>query len=103
MYIKVLNLSKTPEVTVDKSSFLSTVSTAPKEKPIDSTKMSKNKKKKLKKKAKKQQQLMDLQMQQIEEVESKRVSTAHGTESPQHLCYTAQACSMLTGFTVYLH
>ena len=49
------------------------VSTAPKEKPVDTTKMSKNKKKKLKKKAKKQQQLLDLQMQQIEEVESEKV------------------------------
>ncbi|KAK3103482.1 hypothetical protein FSP39_019567 [Pinctada imbricata] len=46
----------------------SAVSTAPKEKPPDPTKMSKNKKKKLKKKAKKQQQLLEMQMQQIEEL-----------------------------------
>jgi bifunctional pyridoxal-dependent enzyme with beta-cystathionase and maltose regulon repressor activities len=49
------------------------VSTAPREKPVDAAKMSKNKKKKLKKKAKKQQQLMDLQMQQITEVEQEKV------------------------------
>ena len=53
--------------------FTLSVSTAPKEKPVDTTKMSKNKKKKLKKKAKKQQQLLDLQMQQIEEVENEKV------------------------------
>ncbi|KAL4226553.1 SRSF protein kinase 2 [Mactra antiquata] len=51
----------------------SAVSTAPKEKPVDASKMSKNKKKKLKKKAKKQQQLMDLQMQQIIEVEKEKL------------------------------
>lgn len=54
--------------------FIITVSTAPKEKPVDASKMSKNKKKKLKKKAKKQQQLMDLQMQQITEVENEKVT-----------------------------
>lgn len=54
--------------------FIVTVSTAPKEKPVDASKMSKNKKKKLKKKAKKQQQLMDLQMQQITEVENEKVT-----------------------------
>ena len=52
---------------------VTSVSTAPKEKPVDAAKMSKNKKKKLKKKAKKQQQLMDLQMQQITEVEQEKV------------------------------
>lgn len=51
----------------------SAVSTAPREKPVDAAKMSKNKKKKLKKKAKKQQQLMDLQMQQITEVEQEKL------------------------------
>ena len=44
-----------------------TVSTAPKEKPPDPSKMSKNKKKKLKKKMKKQQQLLEIQMRQINE------------------------------------
>lgn len=51
----------------------SAVSTAPREKPVDAAKMSKNKKKKLKKKAKKQAQLMDLQMQQIIEVENEKL------------------------------
>ncbi|XP_053377977.1 SRSF protein kinase 3-like isoform X2 [Mercenaria mercenaria] len=61
----------------------SAVSTAPKEKPVDAAKMSKNKKKKLKKKAKKQQQLMDLQMQQITEAEQeKRSLIAADTNEP---------------------
>lgn len=47
---------------------LFTVSTAPKERAADPTKMSKNKKKKMKKKMKKQQALLEMQMQQIEEV-----------------------------------
>ncbi|XP_048738561.2 SRSF protein kinase 3-like isoform X2 [Ostrea edulis] len=46
----------------------SAVSTAPKERAADPTKMSKNKKKKMKKKMKKQQALLEMQMQQIEEV-----------------------------------
>ncbi|XP_041350045.1 SRSF protein kinase 3-like [Gigantopelta aegis] len=49
----------------------SAVSTAPKEKPPDPSKMSKNKKKKLKKKMKKQQQLLEIQMRQINECDSK--------------------------------
>lgn len=65
------------------------MSTAPKEKPVDSAKMSKNKKKKLKKKAKKQQQLMDLQMQQIEEVESKRVWSCIYFFFPPMFCHFA--------------
>lgn len=48
----------------------SAVSTAPKDKAVDTSKMSKNKKKKLKKKMKKQQELLDKQMQQIEEVKA---------------------------------
>ncbi|KAL5013190.1 hypothetical protein ScPMuIL_007460 [Solemya velum] len=47
----------------------SAVSTAPKERPSDPSKMSKNKKKKLKKKMKKQQQLLDLQLQQLQEID----------------------------------
>ena len=50
------------------------VSTAPKERPVDAAKMSKNKKKKIKKKMKRQQQLMEMQMQQIEEVETEKVT-----------------------------
>ena len=50
-----------------------TVSTAPKDRPVDTTKMSKNKKKKMKKKEKKKQQLMDLQMQQIVEADVEKV------------------------------
>ena len=50
------------------------VSTAPKDKPVDAAKMSKNKKKKMKKKMKRQQQLMEMQMQQIEEVETEKVT-----------------------------
>lgn len=46
----------------------SAVSTAPKERAPDPSKMSKNKKKKMKKKMKKQQALLEMQMQQIEEV-----------------------------------
>ncbi|XP_013384129.1 SRSF protein kinase 3 isoform X2 [Lingula anatina] len=46
----------------------SAVSTAPKEKPPDPSKMSKNKKKKLKKKMKRQQELLEKQMQQLEEL-----------------------------------
>ena len=46
---------------------------APKERPVESLKMSKNKKYKLKKKAKRQQQLMEIQMQQIQEVEVEKV------------------------------
>lgn len=44
------------------------MSTAPKERAPDPSKMSKNKKKKMKKKMKKQQALLEMQMQQIEEV-----------------------------------
>ncbi|CAH1782643.1 unnamed protein product [Owenia fusiformis] len=47
----------------------SAMSTAPKEKPADPTKMSKNKKKKLKKKQKKQAELLEKQQQQLEECE----------------------------------
>ncbi|KAH3819608.1 hypothetical protein DPMN_121347 [Dreissena polymorpha] len=63
----------------------SAVSTAPKERPNESSKMSKNKKKKLKKKAKKQQQLMDLQMQQISEVEMEKLHDEpdHTNRSPE--------------------
>ncbi|XP_074646954.1 uncharacterized protein LOC141902911 [Tubulanus polymorphus] len=50
----------------------SAVSTAPKEKPVDAGKMSKNKKKKLKKKLKRQQELLEKQMQQLEELESEK-------------------------------
>lgn len=55
------------------ATFVFVVSTAPKEKPIDPAKMSKNKKKKMKKKQKKQQQLLDEQMKQIEELEKEKV------------------------------
>ena len=39
---------------------------APKERPVESLKMSKSKKNNLRKKAKRQQQLMEIQMQQIQ-------------------------------------
>jgi hypothetical protein len=48
---------------------LFTVSTAPKEKPPDPSKMSKNKKKKLKKKMKRQQELLEKQVQDLQELE----------------------------------
>ncbi|XP_005103669.1 SRSF protein kinase 3 isoform X2 [Aplysia californica] len=50
----------------------SAVSTAPKEKPPDMSKMSKNKKKKMKKKQKKQEQLIQMQMQQLEELDREK-------------------------------
>ncbi|BFZ08201.1 hypothetical protein BsWGS_11240 [Bradybaena similaris] len=53
----------------------SAVSTAPKEKPQDLSKMSKNKKKKIKKKQKKQEQLLQIQLQQLEELDRKKSTT----------------------------
>ena len=50
------------------------VSTAPKEKPQDFSKMSKNKKKKMKKKQKKQEQLIQIQLQQLEEIDKEKGS-----------------------------
>ncbi|CAG5120632.1 unnamed protein product [Candidula unifasciata] len=50
----------------------SAVSTAPKEKPQDLSKMSKNKKKKIKKKQKKQEQLLQIQLQQLEELDREK-------------------------------
>ncbi|KAK3751664.1 hypothetical protein RRG08_065571 [Elysia crispata] len=52
----------------------SAVSTAPKEKPQDFSKMSKNKKKKMKKKQKKQEQLIQIQLQQLEELDREKGS-----------------------------
>uniref|UniRef100_A0A0B7B2N2 non-specific serine/threonine protein kinase n=1 Tax=Arion vulgaris TaxID=1028688 RepID=A0A0B7B2N2_9EUPU len=52
----------------------SAVSTAPKEKPQDLSKMSKNKKKKMKKKQKKQEQLIQMQMKQLEELDREKGS-----------------------------
>lgn len=55
--------------------FLSlTVSTAPRDKPQDFSKMSKNKKKKIKKKQKKQEQLIQIQMKQLEELDREKES-----------------------------
>jgi len=50
----------------------SAVSTAPKEKPQDLTKMSRNKKKKMKKKQKKQDALIQKQMEQLEELDREK-------------------------------
>lgn len=66
----------------------SAVSTAPKERPVESAKMSKNKKKKLKKKAKRQQQLMEIQMQQIQEVEVEKKAAMGNSAS----CNSLPAC-----------
>uniref|UniRef100_A0A0B7B5P1 non-specific serine/threonine protein kinase n=1 Tax=Arion vulgaris TaxID=1028688 RepID=A0A0B7B5P1_9EUPU len=52
----------------------SAVSTAPKEKPQDLSKMSKNKKKKIKKKQKKQEQLLQIQLKQLEELDREKGS-----------------------------
>ncbi|XP_064604565.1 SRSF protein kinase 3-like isoform X2 [Liolophura sinensis] len=57
----------------------SAVSTAPKEKGLDPSKMSKNKKKKLKKKIKRQQQLLEMQLQQMQE--NNGVPNSESTES----------------------
>ncbi|XP_021369286.1 SRSF protein kinase 3-like isoform X1 [Mizuhopecten yessoensis] len=59
----------------------SAVSTAPKEKPLDPAKMSKNKKKKMKKKQKKQQLLLDEQMKQIEEFEKDKEQNEYMSQS----------------------
>ena len=48
---------------------LLSVSTAPKEKPAEPSKMSKNKRKKMKKKLKKQQMLIEKQLQQLQELD----------------------------------
>ena len=48
------------------------VSTAPKEKPQDVSKMSKNKKKKMKQKQKKKDALIQIQLQQLEEIDREK-------------------------------
>lgn len=63
------------------------VSTAPKDKAVDTTKMSKNKKKKLKKKMKKQQELLDKQMQQIEEVKAENCTQDQDGGEEMVCCY----------------
>jgi len=66
------NQSPSPHVTLPHDLFA--VSTAPKEPKPDMSKLTKNQKKnqkkKLKKKAKRQQELLNLQLQQLEEVNS---------------------------------
>ncbi|CAG5114931.1 unnamed protein product [Candidula unifasciata] len=59
----------------------SAVSTAPKEKPQDLSKMSKNKKKKMKKKQKKQEQLIQIQMKQLEELDREKGGEKEGSSS----------------------
>ncbi|BFZ10437.1 hypothetical protein BsWGS_13475 [Bradybaena similaris] len=59
----------------------SAVSTAPKEKPQDFSKMSKNKKKKMKKKQKKQEQLIQIQMKQLEELDREKDGEKMGGSS----------------------
>ncbi|RUS87980.1 hypothetical protein EGW08_004258 [Elysia chlorotica] len=63
----------------------SAVSTAPKEKPQDFSKMSKNKKKKMKKKQKKQEQLIQIQLQQLEELDREKGSDKTPNEESDHL------------------
>ncbi|ESO82565.1 hypothetical protein LOTGIDRAFT_207425 [Lottia gigantea] len=66
----------------------SAVSTAPKEKPIDPSKLTKNKRKKLKRKMKKQLQLIEMNEQQMEEaLGNKELSACCSSKNPLYDIY----------------